>query len=158
MGTNIVLVFLALVIISLFIYPKVQSWVDYYREQRAIEFKKRTGLDLWSLYRLSAPTPFFWGLEKYIFNTTIFYFDENNLYVIKPNEPLIKHPLSTIIEARRTAVTINKRRVWKIIIDNSGQQLIYKFRTYSNFSHFLEKVSENPNAIVDDRYIWGIFE
>lgn len=155
MGTNIVLIFLALVIISLLCYPKVQSWIDYYREKRAIEFKKRTGLDLWSLYRLSAPTPY---LEKLIFKTAIFYFDENNLYRIKPNEPLLKYPLSTIIEARRTMLTINKRRVWKIIIDNSGQKVIYKLRTYDNFSLFLEKVSENPNAIVDDRYIWGIFE
>ena len=158
MGTNIVLIFLVLLIISLLCYPKIQSWVDYYKEQRAIEFKKRTGLDLWSLYRLSAPTPFFWGLEKFIFNTTIFYFNENNLYLIKSNEPVIKYPLSSIIEARRTMVTINKRRVWKIIINNSGQKIIYKLRTYSNFSLFLEKVSENPNAIVDDRYIWGIFE
>lgn len=158
MDTNIVLVFLALIIISLLCYPKIQSWIEYYKEQRAIEFKKRTGLDLWSLYRLSAPSPFFWGLEKFIFNTTIFYFDENNLYLIKSNEPLIKYPLSRIIEVRRTMVTINKRRVWKIIIDNAGQQLIYKLRTYTNFSLFLEKVSENPNAIVDDRYIWGIFE
>lgn len=113
---------------------------------------------MWSLYRLSELAPFFWGLEKFIFNSTIFYFDENNLYLINSNEPLIKYPLSTIIEVRRTAVTINKRRVWKIIIDNAGQQLIFKLRTYTNFSHFLEKVSENPNAIVDDRYIWGIFE
>lgn len=158
MGTKIIITFLVLIIISLLCYPKVQSWIDYYREKRAIEFKQRTGLDLWSLHRLSAPAPFFWGLEKFIFNTTVFYFDENNLYLIKSNEPLIKYPLSSIIEARRTMVTINKRRVWKIIVDHAGQQFIFKLRTYSNFSLFLDKVSENPNAIVDDRYIWGIFE
>lgn len=158
MGTNIVLIFLVLLIIFLLCYPKIQSWVDYYKEQRAIEFKKRTGLDLWSLYRLSAPTPFFWGLEKFIFNTTIFYFDENNLCLIQSNEPVIKYPLSSITEARRTILTINKRRVWKIIINNSGQEVIYKMRPYNNFNHFLEKIDENPNSIVDERYIWGIFE
>ncbi|KRD10032.1 hypothetical protein ASE21_09930 [Flavobacterium sp. Root901] len=155
MGTNIVLVFLALIIIFLLIYPKIQSWIDYYKEQRAIEFKQKTGLDFWSMYRLSAPKPY---LENLIFKSAVFYFDEDNLYRIKPNEPLIKYPLSTITEARRTMIMINNRRVWKIIINQSGQQRIYKLRAYKNFSLFLEKVSENPNAIVDDRYIWGIFE
>lgn len=55
-------------------------------------------------------------------------------------------------------LTINKSRVWKIIINHSGQQIVYKLRSYKNLSLFLEKVSENPNAIVDDQYIWGIFE
>ncbi|TDX11708.1 hypothetical protein [Flavobacterium sp. S87F.05.LMB.W.Kidney.N] len=155
MGTNIVLIFLVLIIISLLCYPKIQSWIDYYKEQRAIEFKQKTGLDLSSLYRLSAPKPY---LENLILKPAVFYFDENNLYRIKPNEPLFKYPLSTIIEARRTMITINNRRVWKIIIDNAGQQLIYKLRAYKNFSLFLDKVRENPNAIVDNRYIWGIFE
>ncbi|MNE89901.1 hypothetical protein D3C80_1873600 [compost metagenome] len=86
------------------------------------------------------------------------YFDDTNLYITKSSDPVIKYPISTIIELRKTNVMVNDRRVWKIIINDAGKQIIYKFRVYSNFNLFLEKVSENPNAIVDERYIWKIFE
>ncbi|MFD1605898.1 hypothetical protein ACFSJW_04780 [Flavobacterium artemisiae] len=158
MGTKIILVFLVVIIILLLSYKKILFWIERHNEQKEIAFKKRTGLDLWSLNRLSAEAPFFWGLEKFLFDKRVFYFDDTNLYLIKPNEPLLKYPLSTITEVTRTMITINKRRVWQIIIDNSGQRLTYKLRTYSNLGLFLEKVKENPNAIVDDQYIWGIFE
>lgn len=158
MFVNIVLVFLSIVIIILLSYKKIQSWFEYFREQSAIDFKKRTNLDLYTLTRLSAPPPFMWGLEKVLFRKPVFYFDADNLYIIKSNDSVIKYPLSTITEAKRTNIMINDRRVWKIIIDISGKQIIYKIRNYRNFDLFLEKVKENPNAIVDDQYIWGIFE
>jgi hypothetical protein len=53
---------------------------------------------------------------------------------------------------------INKRRVWKIFVKNNDKQMVYKFRTYRNLDLFLEKVKENPNALIEDRYILGIFE
>jgi hypothetical protein len=154
----IVSVFLLLILILLLCTKRIQSWIEYFKRQRALEFKKRTNLDLYTLTRLSAPAQFIWGLELFLFKRTVFYFDDNNLYITKSNDPVIKYALSTIIEVKRTNVMINDRRVWKIIIDNSGKQIIYKIRSYRNFGLFLEKIKENPNAIVDDQYIWGIFE
>jgi hypothetical protein len=156
---KIIVVFLVLLIIFLLSYKKIQSWIDYFNEQREIEFKKRTNLDLWRLTRISARQPFMWGLEKLFFNNTVLYFDENNLYIIKYNKPVIKYVLSSIIELTKTYVTINDRRVWKMIIDDSGKQITYKLRSNNrNFDLFLAKVSENPNAVVDSKYVWGFFE
>ena len=158
MFLNIVLIFLLIVLIFLLSYRKILSLIEYFNKQRAIDFKKRTHLDLYTLTRLSAPGQFMWRLETFLFKRTVFYFDDNNLYVTKSDDPVIKYPLSTITEVRKTNVMINDRRVWKIIIDDSGKQIIYKIRSYHNFSLFLEKVKANPISIVDDQYIWGIFE
>ncbi|KFF05837.1 hypothetical protein [Flavobacterium reichenbachii] len=158
MTIYIALIFLAFIIVLLFNHKKIQSWIDYFIELRAIEFKKRTNLDLHTLTRLSAPTTFMWGLEKFLFNISVYYFDDNNLYVIKSKSPVVQHAISTITEMRKTNVMINERRVWKIIIDDSGKRFTYKIRSYRNFNLFLEMVSQNPNAIVDERYLWKIFE
>ncbi|RKR08282.1 hypothetical protein C8C83_5519 [Flavobacterium sp. 90] len=149
---------LSLILIFLLCNKRIQSSIEYVKKQRAIEFKKRTNLDLYTLTRLSAPAPFNWGLETFLFKRNVFYFDNDNLYITKSNDPVTKYPLSIITEVRRTNVMINDRRVWKIIINNSGKQIIYKIRSYRNFGVFLEKIKENPNASVDDQYIWGIFE
>jgi hypothetical protein len=152
-------ILLAVVIILLFNYKRIIAFVNDIKEQRAIEFKKRTNLNLNELYRLSAPPALFlFGLEKHLFPKPILYFDTNNLYCITLNLPVVQHPISSIIEVRRTNISINERRVWKIFVKDNNQQMVYKFRTYRNLGLFLEKVKENPNAIVDDRYIWGIFE
>ena len=155
MNLYTILAILALIAILLFNYKKVQLFIDYIKDQIAIDFKKRTNLDWHTLNRLSAPKSFIWG---FLFKFPVLYFDENYLYITKSNDPVIKYPISTIIELRKTNMMINDRRVWKIIINDAGKQIIYKFRVYSNFNLFLEKVSENPNAIVDERYIWKIFE
>ena len=155
MNLYIILAILALVAILLLNYKKIQLFIDFIKEQIAIDFKKRTTLDWYTLNRLSAPKSFIWGL---LFKSPVLYFDDTNLYITKSNDPVIKYSISTIIELRKTNVMINDRRVWKIIINDAGKQIIYKFRVYSNFNLFLEKVSENPNAIVDERYIWKIFE
>ena len=130
-------------------------FIDYIKDQIAIDFKKRTNLDWYTLNRLSAPKSFIWG---FLFKSPVLYFDNNYLYITKSSDPVIKYLISTIIELRKTNVMINDRRVWKIIINDAGKQIIYKFRVYSNFNLFLEKVRENPNAIVDERYVWKIFE
>lgn len=155
MNLYIILAILVLIAILLLNYKKIQVIIDYIKEQIAIDFKKRTNLDWHKLNRLSAPKSFIWGL---LFKSPVLYFDDTNLYITKSNDPVIKYSISTIIELRKTNVMINDRRVWKIIINDAGKQIIYKFRVYSNFNLFLEKVSENPNAIVDERYIWKIFE
>lgn len=149
----------AVIIILIFNYKRILSFIKYIKEQRAIEFKKRTNLNLFELNRLSAPhTLFFFGLGNYFFPKPVLYFDENNLYCITLNLPVIQHSLGSITEVKRTNIRINERRVWQIFITDNGRQASYKFRTYRNLNLFLEKVKENPNAIVDNRYIWGIFE
>lgn len=152
-------ILLAVVIILIFNYKRIIAFVNHIKEQRAIEFKKRTNLNLNELYRLSAPPALYlFGLEKHLFPKQVLYFDANNLYCITSNLPVVQHPIASITEVQRTAVMINERRVWKIFVKDNDKQMVYKFRTYRNLDLFLEKVKENPNAIVDDRYIWGIFE
>lgn len=154
-----ILILSAVIIILLFNYKRILSFIEYIKEQRAIDFKKRTNLNLFELNRLSAPrTLFFFGLGNYFFPKPVLYFDENNLYCVTLNLPVIQHPLDSITEVKRTNIMINEKRVWKIFINDNGRQASYKFRTYRNLNLFLEKVKENPNAIVYDRYIWGIFE
>lgn len=125
------------------------------KNKSRLTFKKRTNLDWHTLNRLSPPKSFIWGL---LFKSPVLYFDETNLYITKSSDPVIKYPISTIIELRKTNVMINEVRVWKIIIDDAGKQIHYKFRIYRNFNLFLEKVRQNPNTIVDLRYVWKIFE
>ena len=155
-----IIVLLAVIIILILNYKRILSLIKYFQEQRAIKFKRRTGLDLFSVTRISArPKNFLFGLEMYLFPKPVFYFDEENLYRIKLKEPVIKHDLSTINEVRRTNITINERRVWEIIINDSGKEINYRLRSnYNKFDLFLEKIKENPNAIVDSKYVWGIFE
>ncbi|WKL48342.1 hypothetical protein Q1W71_00915 [Flavobacterium pectinovorum] len=155
MNNYIVFAILALIIILVFNYKKIELFIDFIEEQVAIDFKKRTNLDWHTLNRLSAPKSFIWGL---LFKSPVLYFDDDYLYITKSSNPVIKYPISTIIELRKTNVMINDVRVWKIIIDDAGKRMVYKFRVYRNFNNFLEKVSENPNAIVDERYVWKIFE
>jgi len=158
MTLYIILAFSALIIILILNYKKIQLFIDYIKKQIATDFKKRTNLDWYTLKRLSAPKPFIWGLEKFLFNTSVLYFDDNYLYITKSNDPVIKHALSTITELRRTSVMINDKRIWKITINNTGKQIIYKFGIYRNFNLFQEKIRQNPDAIIDERYIWKIFE
>lgn len=155
MNLYFILALFALIVLLLLNYKKIQLLIDYIKEQIAIDFKKRTNLDWYTLNRLSAPKSFIWGL---LFKSPVLYFDDTNLYITKSSDPVIKYPISTIIELRKTNVMINDARVWKIIINDAGKQMIYKFRVYRNFNLFLEKVSRNPNAIVDERYVWKIFE
>lgn len=155
-----ILVLIAVILILILNYKRILAFIEYYQEQRTIEFKKRTGLDLHSLIRISArPKYFLFGLEMYLFPKPVFYFDKENLYRIQLNEPVIKHDISTIIEVRRTNIVINERRVWKIIINDSGGKISYKVRSnYDKFDWFLDKIKKNPNAIVDSKHVWGIFE
>lgn len=154
-----IIILLVIIVILLFNYKRIPPFIAYIKEQRAIEFKKRTNLNLNELYRLSAPRALFlFGLEKYLFPKPVLYFDANNLYCITLNLPVVQYPLSSITEVQKTAVMINERRVWKIFVKDNDKQMTYKFSTYRHLNLFLEKVKENPNAIVDNRYIWGIFE
>ncbi|AWK05300.1 hypothetical protein HYN56_14070 [Flavobacterium crocinum] len=155
-----IIVVLALLVLAILNYKRILSFKDYIQEKRANEFKKRTNLDLSTLTRISArPVMILYGLEYFFLNRSVFYFDENYLYKITRKDPVVKHSLSKITEVRRTAVKINERRVWKIIINDAGKLIVYKMRSnYGSFDLFSERIKENPNAIVDDKRIWGIFE
>lgn len=155
-----ILLLLALVIILILNYKRILAFSNYIKEQRAIEFKKRTNLDLRTLSRISAfPPIIFFGLEHFFLNRSVLYFDENYLYKITRKDPVIQHLLSDITKVKRTNIMINERRVWKIIIKDSGSEISYKVRSnYDKFDLFLEKIKENPNAIVDSKYILGFFE
>lgn len=150
------IILLAIIIILIFNYKRVLAFIDYIQKQRAEEFKKRTHLELSQLNRLShPPTLFLFGLWQYFFPKPTLYFDEENLYYIKKNEPVVIHPISSIKELRKTPVMVNDVKVWKIIIGKPGEQTVYRFRTFLNFDLFMKKVKKNPEAVVDK---WGIFE
>lgn len=159
MNLKIIIAF-CLLVLAILNYKRILSFIDFIKEKRAIEFKKRTNLNLNTLTRISAyPVMFLYGLEYFFLNRPVFYFDENYFYKVTRKDPVVRHKLSDIIEVRKTNVMINNRRVWKVIIDELGQQTGYRMRSnFGNFDLFLEKIKENPNAIVDDKYIWGIFE
>src|SRR6218665_2218999 len=152
-----IIVVLSLLVLAVLNYKRILSFINHIQEKRANEFKKRTNLDLNTLTRISArPVMILYGLEYFFLNRSVFYFDENYLYKITRKDPVVKRKLSNITEVRRTLVMINKRRVWKIIINESGQLTEYKLRSnYGDFDLFSEKIKENPNAIVDDKRIWG---
>lgn len=150
------IILLVIIVILLFNYKKIVAFINHIEKKRAEEFKKRTNLELSQLNRLShPPTLFLFGLWQYFFQKPTLYFDEENLYYIKKNEPIVIHPISSIKELRKTPVMVNDVKVWKIIIGKPGEQTVYRFRTFLNFNLFMEKVKENPNAVVDG---WGIFE
>jgi hypothetical protein len=50
---------------------------------------------------------------------------------------------------------INDRRIWKIVINNVDDKIIYKLSnndtlSNNNFNLFLDKVNANSNSIVDE--------
>ena len=92
---------------------------------------------------------FLYGLEYFFLNRPVFYFDENYFYKVTRKDPAVRHKLSDVIEVRKTNVMINNRRVWKVIIDELGQQTGYRMRSnFGDFDLFLEKIKENPRNFI----------
>jgi hypothetical protein len=149
---------LLLITLLVFNIKRIFNYIENYKEQKEIDFKKRTNLDLWKLTKISGGI-FMFGLDKYFVNKSDFYFDDKNLYLINYNKPVIKHSISDIIEVSKTAISLNDRKVWKIIINDLNEKIVYKITTNdslsnSNFSMFLDKVNENSNSIVDSNFLW----
>jgi hypothetical protein len=53
---------------------------------------------------------------------------------------------------------INDRRIWKIVINNVDDKIIYKLSnndtlSNNNFNLFLDKVNANSNSIVDPNWL-----
>ncbi|PWA05125.1 hypothetical protein [Flavobacterium laiguense] len=149
---------LLLITLLVFNIKRIFNYIENYKEQKEIDFKKRTNLDLWKLTKISGGI-FMFGLDKYFVNKSDFYFDDKNLYLINYNKPVIKHSISDIIEVSKTSISLNDRKVWKIIINDLNEKKVYKITTNdslsnSNFSMFLDKVNENSNSIVDSNLLW----
>ena len=80
-----------------------------------------------------------------------FYFDNNNLYIIAKNRKAVKVPFTQIAELKKTAININKIRIWQIIIRKEEVETLFRFaHNYTiwnkNFKEFYDKLS-NKNSI-----------
>lgn len=76
-------------------------------------------------------------------------------------DKVVKHSIGNIIEVTRTPYSQNDRRIWKIVINESDNQIIYKIvtnqsLTTNNFSLFLDKVNENSNSVVDSEWLVNV--
>lgn len=150
----IILLFICILLLNA---KRISNYFENQEEQKEIDFKKRTNLDLWKLTKLSPGITMF-GSDQFHYTESEFYFDEDFLYLIEINKPVIKHALSNIIELTRTPYSQNNRRIWKVIINEPGKQTEYKITTNhsltsSNFSNFLEKVNKNSNSVVDSEWL-----
>lgn len=155
--TVIFVLILLLICILLFNTKRISNYFENQEEQKEIDFKKRTNLDLWKLTKLS-PGITMLGSDQFHYTESEFYFDNTFLYLIEINKPVIKFALSNIIELTRTPYTHNNRRIWKIIINEPNKQIEYKITTNhsltsSNLTTFLDKVNENSNSVVDSEWL-----
>lgn len=150
----IILLFICILLLNA---KRLSNYFENQEEKKEIDFKIRTNLDLWKLTKLS-PGITMLGSNQFLYTESEFYFDEDFLYLIEINKPIIKHSLSNIIELTRTPYSQNDRRIWKIIINEVGKQTEYKITTNhslisSNFSNFLDKVNKNSNSVVDSEWL-----
>ncbi len=146
-----------IVIILMLNYQRISHYFENRQEQKEIDFKERTNLDLWKLTKLSPGITWF-GSDQFHYSNPEFYFDNDFLYLIDYNNTVIKHANANIIEVTRTPYTRNDRRIWKIIINELDNEIVYKITTNhsltsTNFSNFLNKVNENSNSIVDSEWL-----
>jgi hypothetical protein len=154
----IIFISILLIIVLLLLNSKrISGYFQNLEEQKEIDFKKRTNLDLWKLTKISPGITMF-GSNQFFYTKSEFYFDEDFLYIIEINKPVIKHTISNIIEVTRTPYSLNNRRIWKIIVNESGNQIEYKITTNhslttNNFSNFLDKVNENNDSVVDSEWL-----
>lgn len=151
-----ILVILVMVIILMLNSQHIYRYFDNVQEHKELDFKKRTNLDLYKLTKISPGVTWF-GSRPYLYSYPEFYFDNDFLYRINYDQ-VTKHSIHDITEVSRTAYTINDRRIWRILINESGNQIEYKIATNQslmtdNFSSFLDKVNQNENAIVDSEWL-----
>lgn len=148
--------FFVIVIFLMLNSQRISLYVENRQEQKEIDFKKRTNLDLWKLTKLS-PGITWLGGDQFHYSNPEFYFDDAFLYLID-YKTVIKHAIENITEVTRTSYTRNDRRIWKIVIKESDSQIVYKIATNhslttSNFGNFLDKVNENKESVVDSEWL-----
>jgi hypothetical protein len=157
--TYLIISIFVIVIILMLNSQRISHYFENRQEQQEIDFKERTNLDLWKLTKLS-PGITWLGSDQFHFSNPEFYFDNAFLYLIDYNT-VIKHTIKSVIEVTRTDYTRNDRRIWKIVINESDSQIVYKIvtnhsLTTSNFGNFLDKVNENPDSVVDSEWLLKI--
>jgi hypothetical protein len=96
-------------------------------------------------------------LAEYIRAKSEFYYDKQCLYVVNTKNQVAKHRICDIVEVK-TSIMINDRRIWKIVINNVDDKIIYKLSnndtlSNNNFNLFLDKVNANSNSIVDPNWL-----
>ena len=147
-----------ILIILMLNQQRILNFLQKRQEQREIDFKKRTNLDLWKLNKLSPGITLF-GKDQFQFTNPEFYFDDKFLYVIKQNKPVVKHEITNIIEVRKTIYTKNNYRIWKVIVNELDSKTEYKvlnnlsLLNNNNFSIFLDRVNQNENSEVDSEFL-----
>ena len=107
-------------------------------------------IDIAQLKKISL-RPFLFGLEGRFISDESFYFDDNNLYIIAKNRKAVKVPFTQIAELKKTAININKIRIWQISVRIEGAEAMFRFaNNYTiwnkNFKEFYDKLS-NKNSI-----------
>lgn len=157
--TILIIATFVIVIILMLNTQGISNYFQIRQEQQEIDFKERTNLDLWKLIKLS-PGITWLGSDQFHFSNPEFYFDDVYLYIIDYDK-VVKHPIGNIIEVTRTPYTQNDRRIWKIVINESDNQIIYKIvtnqsLTTNNFSLFLDKVNENSDSVVDSEWLVNV--
>lgn len=157
--TYLIISIFVIVIILMLNSQRISHYFENRQELQEIDFKERTNLDLWKLTKLS-PGITWLGSDQFNFSNPEFYFDDAFLYLIDYNT-VIKHTIESVIEVTRTDYTRNDRRIWKIVINESESQIVYKIVTNqslatSNFGNFLDKVNENTDSVVDSEWLLKI--
>jgi len=137
-------------------WKRISIFFENQLEQQEIDFKERTNLDLWKLTKIS-PGITWVGIDQFQFSNPEFYFDEEFLYIIDHTK-VIKHTIKNIMAVKRTIYTRNDRRIWEIVINENDNNIVYKIATNNslttaNFGKFLDKVNENPDSVVDSKWL-----
>ena len=83
-------------------------------------------IDITQLKKISS-RPFLFGLEGRFISDESFYFDDNNLYITAKNRKVLKVSFTQIAELKKTAININKIRIWQIIIRIEGVETLFRF-------------------------------
>jgi|GEM_PF-1677826 len=154
--TYVILSIFAIIIILILNSQRISRYFESSQEQQEIDFKERTNLDLWKLTKISLGITWF-GPDHVQYTNPEFYFDDDFFYIINYDK-VIKHDIGNIVEVTRTSYSKNDKRIWKIVVQESGNKTVYKIMTNhslttSNFSNFLDKVNENPDSVVDSEWL-----
>jgi len=118
-------------------------------------------IDIAQLKKISL-RPVLLGLEGRFISDESFYFDDNNLYIIAKNRKAVKVPFTQIAELKKTAININKIRIWQISVRIEGAEAMFRFaNNYTiwnkNFKEFYTKLSrENPMAVKTKWSYWNL--
>jgi hypothetical protein len=113
------------------------------------------GLDFTNAKRISSQV-FTFDMETKFVDC---YYNEENLYVVKSGITA-KFSLESITEIRRTSLSINNCRIWKVTVkDKDGKELVFDFRPFAmrrnkGFIAFLEKMKTVNRSAIKSEWNW----